>query len=235
LPDEDLKIPGNAGLKDQNFALKWVKKNIKNFGGDPENVTAMGVSAGAYSVHFHTISPLSKNLFQRAILLSGSAISKRFPVSNVESSLKMAVKLGYDGKEGEKGLLEFLINADEADLLEAYETLVESEGITRFLPIVEPYSSDNTFIGKNPFEMARDAWGNDIDIIVGNTTLESIFMMKFFPTLEKGATDKAVFKKFITDYMSLKDSDRAEYYGALLKQVYCQSDDITVNGHLEVY
>lgn len=53
------ECPGNMGLKDQLFALKWVKSNISKFGGDANNVTIFGESAGAASVHFHILSPQS--------------------------------------------------------------------------------------------------------------------------------------------------------------------------------
>lgn len=52
-------LPGNLGLKDQVAALKWVQKYIRDFGGDPQQVTLFGESAGAASVHLHMYSPLS--------------------------------------------------------------------------------------------------------------------------------------------------------------------------------
>lgn len=56
----DDEAPGNNALKDQVLLLKWVQKNIRNFGGDPDRVTLFGHSAGASSAHLHMISPLSK-------------------------------------------------------------------------------------------------------------------------------------------------------------------------------
>jgi len=56
----DSVVSGNNGLKDQVQALKWVKRNIKYFGGNPENITISGMSAGGASVHFHMLSPLSR-------------------------------------------------------------------------------------------------------------------------------------------------------------------------------
>jgi len=55
----DAEIPGNNGLKDQVMALRWIQQNIQKFGGDPENVTIFGVSAGAASVQYHLMSPMS--------------------------------------------------------------------------------------------------------------------------------------------------------------------------------
>ncbi|XP_075214239.1 esterase E4-like [Lycorma delicatula] len=68
----DKEAPGNFGFKDQVAVLRWVRQNVKHFGGDPERVTVYGHSSGGASVHFHLLSPMSKGLFHKAI--SGSGI-----------------------------------------------------------------------------------------------------------------------------------------------------------------
>lgn len=59
---EDTVTPGNYGLKDQVLALRWVQTNICYFGGDPKNVTIMGESAGAASVHLLVLSKLANGM-----------------------------------------------------------------------------------------------------------------------------------------------------------------------------
>lgn len=66
------EIPGNAAMKDQIFALRWVQKNIAKFGGDPNSVTVAGLSAGAFSSTALLVSPMAEGLFHRIIGMSGS-------------------------------------------------------------------------------------------------------------------------------------------------------------------
>ena len=68
---EEAGHAGNYALYDQMTAISWVKDNIAAFGGDPENITIMGQSAGAMSVQLHCESPLTEGLFQKAVMSSG--------------------------------------------------------------------------------------------------------------------------------------------------------------------
>ena len=76
---------GNYGLYDQLAAIQWVRDNIAAFGGDEENITIMGQSAGGMSVQQHCLSPLSDGMFQRAVMSSGGGVSKLLNAPKAES------------------------------------------------------------------------------------------------------------------------------------------------------
>lgn len=74
--ESDLKTSGNYGILDQIAALQWVKQNIAAFGGNPDNVTIAGQSAGSFSVNMLVVSPMAKGLFHKAIAQSGGMFGK---------------------------------------------------------------------------------------------------------------------------------------------------------------
>jgi len=80
--------PCNMGLFDQLLGLQWIKSNIGAFGGDANNVTLFGESAGSVSVSLHLLSPLSRDLFHRAIMQSGSANMPWATTSMAEGRLR---------------------------------------------------------------------------------------------------------------------------------------------------
>ncbi len=109
-PDE---LKGNYAYMDQIAALQWVKRNIAAFGGDPNNITIFGFSAGGVSVHSLLASPMGRGLFQKAIVESGgsrdSVLTARpmskddtdpnYPVSAETIGLQFAHSMGIEGKD----------------------------------------------------------------------------------------------------------------------------------------
>ena len=69
---------GNFGLDDQMVAVKWVKEHIADYGGDPDNITLMGQSAGAMSIQLMCINHANEGLFNRAIMMSGAGLFPKF-------------------------------------------------------------------------------------------------------------------------------------------------------------
>jgi len=98
----DKAISGNMGIKDQTMALKWVKENIANFGGDPTKVTIFGDDAGGASVSIHMMSEESNGLFANAIVNGGNVLGDIFFQTNPqEAAVELASRLDCTSEKGE--------------------------------------------------------------------------------------------------------------------------------------
>ncbi|KAK9686592.1 Carboxylesterase family [Popillia japonica] len=171
--DSDLGVPGNAGLKDQVLALKWVKENIADFGGDPDNVLIFGTSAGSISVHLHMVSPMSTGLFSKVIGQSGVAL---FPtlISAKNTGVIFAEHLGIQTAN----LTETLRTLREISAvdLSRTEASIEPENYFFATPNIELDSDQEAFLTRRPIDILLDGDYNHVSLLTGINDLEGLLM-----------------------------------------------------------
>lgn len=181
LQDPAFDIPGNAGLKDQVMALHWVKQNCSRFGGDANNITLFGDSAGGASVHYMMLTEQTRGLFHKAICMSGTVLSPWAQTPQRNWPYRLAVAAGYTGEDNEKEVFEFLKNAKGSDIIKANEDLCTDEekreriGFS-FGPVIEPYITEHCVVPTKPIEMMRNAWSNSIPMIIGGVSNEGLLL-----------------------------------------------------------
>ena len=169
LAHEELKkeapdAPGNFGLLDQQAGIKWVKRNIAAFGGDPENITLMGQSAGGGSVFSH-ITGSSQGLFQKAVILSGII---GFPYNNDF----FINPLTYDeaAEMGDKFIKSLGVNTiEEARKLDAVFVLDKGREFREKNNFFYSPCIDGKFLTDNQNKLFAEGKHANIPIMSGNT------------------------------------------------------------------
>lgn len=226
LDDPELEIPGNAGLKDQVLALKWIKENIHQFGGDAQNITIFGQSSGGGCAHYHIISDASKDLFQRSIIMSGSAFNNMYAaVPRRNWALRLSLALNYTGPGNDRSVLEFLELAEPEAIFTAVGTLMtfEEREVERLLnafgPTIEPYPTDTAFMLDHPERLAVDSWGNNVDILIGATANENLGLVNVVRLVPPALASFTDFSTFVPSNLNFTDEQREES-GQTLKAMY---------------
>lgn len=183
---EEYKNAGKLGILDQQMALKWVKRNIAKFGGDPDNVTIFGESAGGGSVACHLVMPSSKGLFKRAIMMSGdgSLTTPRIATVGDEGTALNGAKrlMEATGKSDLAGLL----SLEQGQILKALDYPTSYGGIlgggtVGSLSSYPVFDNDPDAVLPNPYEALKNGAGAGIELMVGTLSEE----MNYFTYLDQ--------------------------------------------------
>nr|XP_013116190.1 unnamed protein product [Stomoxys calcitrans] len=241
LKSEDLNIPGNAALKDIVMALRWVKNNCTNFGGDPDNITLFGESAGSASTHYMMITEQTRGLFHRAILMSGTAMCIWAHTECQHRAFAIAKRLGYKGEDNDKDVLEFLMKAHPYQMAKEEHLVLTPEELAdkkmfAFGPTTEPYQTADCVLPKAPREMVKTAWGNSIPTMIGNTSYEGLLFLpfpKYYPHLLK---ELETFESYVPTELVEGQRNSAETLklATVLKKMYVNGETPTAENFMEL-
>ena len=163
---------GNYALMDQIKALQWLHDNIARFGGDPDNVTLFGHSAGGQDVGLLMASPLARGLFHRAIAQSGTpqfGFAPRTLAQNETLGIKLAEQFSNDPADGAKALAD-LRRAPAMALQQAGDKLTPAMEDASF--IWDQATVDGRVLPKAPAEIFKVGEGAKVPLIIGVSARE---------------------------------------------------------------
>ena len=207
------KGSANAGLTDLAMALQWVKQNIAQFGGDPNNVTIFGQSGGGGKVTSLMNAPSAKGLFHKAIIQSGSyithftepALSRR-----VSAALLAELKLNPNQADSLQKISYERLNAAGKKAIRKVQDALKAEGKTGINVGWGPIQ-DGSFLPYQPNDPAAIALSKDIPLLVGSTKTE---FAPFNPA-NRGLTMEAAKANLQQRY-----ADKTDSYLAAVKKAY---------------
>ncbi|MBO4400826.1 MAG: carboxylesterase/lipase family protein [Selenomonadaceae bacterium] len=172
LIDSAFADSGHLGTSDQIAALKWVKENISNFGGNPDNVTIFGESAGSISCFLLSVTPAAKGLFQKAIPESGPT-RMAHEASHAGQLLEDFLKLSGTRKMSD------LMQKSSAELRDIYVKLFEMRRGTAHSDYCP--ACDGKFWPADPFKALKDGAARGIKFLTGTTADEWGYWLLYDP------------------------------------------------------
>ncbi|SMP80916.1 para-nitrobenzyl esterase [Desulfonatronum zhilinae] len=197
-PSFDADHNGGYGLEDQRAALRWVRRNIAAFGGDPDTITIAGESAGGSGVCMHLLAPdETRGLFHKAIIMSAGCVT---PLPSVDDANKIGRQIASEvGCDEENGALACLRGKTVKELLDA-GTKVAGSNILTFMPSIG--NKTNPLPGAQAFPAGEFV---QVPVIYGGTRDE--------------------LRLYVAYAMQAGQKITEENYEALLKQTYDEKSE----------
>ncbi|MHA2392144.1 MAG: carboxylesterase/lipase family protein [Promethearchaeota archaeon] len=172
--------PGNIDMLDQITALKWIGQNIKHFGGDPDNITIFGESAGGQSVCILMTMPKAKGLFHRVIAQSGRAMPQGYKFSDRKTATDWLFE-ELNLKSGDLGAFRKL----PVEKITAASAKVQLKATSKGLYLAFGPYIDGENLPEHPFKIIKKGFAKDIDLIIGSNLEEWKLWHMFNPNFKE--------------------------------------------------
>ena len=200
-------VSGNYAIQDQIAALKWVRDNIAAFGGNPDNVTISGQSAGSENVNMLTVCPEAAGLFQNAVTMSFNLVQTTFPTLAEKEMEGDAIFAGRTLEEMRA------LSQDEVQELSG----------SNLATSVASYNIDGKFVTANYLETLRAKQGNDVNVISGMVTGDTGLFGSFLSgaSMLAGGTEPATAE----EYRQLAQERLGEHAEAFLTAYPVETDE----------
>lgn len=220
----DAPAPANRGLLDQIFALRWVRDNIANFGGDPDDITVAGESAGAMCI-LALLSTGRRDLFHRAIVQSGSAHVAQTPEDAAlvvgEIAARLGVTASFAGLSA-KTPAEVVAKQTEVhnailenpDPVKYGHTTIQTCGMS-LVPVI-----DGALLHQRPIDAIARGAGREVPLLIGTNVEEN----RHFVLPARSDVPPEAWQQRLTDYGVPDSADKYDHYKAGFPKSYPRED-----------
>ncbi|XP_045503697.1 juvenile hormone esterase-like [Colias croceus] len=225
-------IPGNAGMKDQVALLRWVNKNIANFGGNPKDVTIAGYSAGAVSVDLLMLSKMAQGLFNKVIPESGAnTLDAGFQIHPLEYAKLYARNLKFENVDDIKALEQFYLTVPLNKLI-SIDVLNGMDNVKILSPCIErDVGQDERFLEDSPVNIITSGNYNKYPILYGFSEMEGLFRIGNFEKIKNMMNDNFAF--FLPNDLHFTTEKEKEHVVQMIKKFYFGDDPVGANNILK--
>ncbi|XP_011568575.3 cholinesterase 1 [Plutella xylostella] len=216
-------IPGNAGLKDMVALLNWVNQNIANFGGNPDDVTIAGCSAGSVSAELLALSETTKGLFNKVILQSGNSIESWSVQQNpLEIAQTHAMKMNFDISDDLHALEEFYTNRSTEELVKHTHSTIKDKDLY-FVPCLERHTGTEAVLTTAPLDTLKSETFKKYPTLIGFANMEGLYRLQSYDDWKDDIQSNLAYY-FPVD-LKFNTSDEQKEAAKSVKELYFDHDD----------
>ncbi|XP_038216159.1 juvenile hormone esterase-like [Zerene cesonia] len=218
-------VPGNAGMKDQVALLRWVQKNIANFGGNPKDVTIAGYSAGGASVDLLMLSKMAQTLFSKVIPESGANIlDVGVQINPIEYARLYASNLKFENVDDMKALEQFYLTVP-FDVLTSIDVLNGVDNVNILSPCIErDIGQEERFLEDSPVNIITSGHYNKYPILYGFSEMEGLFRIGNFEKIKNLMNNN--FANFLPNDLHFINGKKKEEVGKIVKKFYFREEPV---------